>query len=180
MNFNSFFLNANNKIFNIQEIKWWLLKYTDIYNQIITLKKNKYVTVSLNDGKILKLPPLNESTEYIEFLDLYKRLENISELHKYENYFEEQINEYCNIKKSNYELKKWVAKSEDLGTNNFVLFLIDYLDYSANPKHLNVYLPYSKELDLYIDRKDFKNTIEFLEIFNELYWIQEILPKNQK
>lgn len=168
------------KCISISKIEWWLLKYSNIYKQIIAFNKSKNVSFRLDDASISKLPPLDESTKHREFLDLYRRLDNISELHRYENYFEQQMKEFSNIKDSHYELKKWVAKNEHLGANKFVLFLVDYLDYSENPEHLNVYFPYSKEFDLYIDRKDFKNTIDFLEIFNELYWVQEILPESMK
>src|SRR5690554_6619279 len=174
------FINlSKTSLYSIKKIEWWLLKYSDTYKEIIAFNKSKYVTIRLDDGTISKLPPLNESTEHRVFLDLYRRLDDISKFHRYEDYFEQQMNEYCKIKNSHYELKKWVAKNEDLGASNFVLFLVDYLDYSEHPEHLNVYLPYSKELDLYIERKDFKNMIEFLEIFDELYWVQEILPERK-
>jgi hypothetical protein len=60
------------------------------------------------------------------------------------------------------------------------VFFIDYLDYDENEQeeYLSVYVSSVKELNIFIDRQDFRNTIDFLEIFNELYWVQEILPEN--
>lgn len=57
---------------------------------------------------------------------------------------------------------------------------MDYLDYDENneEEHLKLFLLELSELEIYIDRQDFKNTIDFLEIFIELYWVQEILPEN--
>ncbi len=81
---------------------------------------------------------------------------------------------------SHSELKHWVAKNEDLGAEKYVCFLMDYLDYDENneEEHLKLFLLELSELEIYIDRQDFKNTIDFLEIFIELYWVQEILPEN--
>ena len=60
------------------------------------------------------------------------------------------------------------------------VFFIDYLDYDENEQeeYLSVYVSSVKELNIFIDRQDFRNTIDFLEIFNELYWVQEILPES--
>jgi hypothetical protein len=112
-----------------------------------------------------------------EFLYLYKALHTLSELHRNEEYFENQLNDYSKIKNSPSDIKDWVSKNEDLGANKYVCFLIDYLDHDEE-EHLNVYIPDSKKLDIYIDHKDFKNTIEFLKIFDELFWVQEILPES--
>ena len=59
-------------------------------------------------------------------------------------------------------------------------FLLDYLNYDEDEKvnHLSVFVPSLKDLDIFVDRQDFKFTIEFLEIFNEIYWVQEILPES--
>ena len=64
--------------------------------------------------------------------------------------------------------------------NKFTCFLVDYLDYDEDDKveHLNVFIHSLKELDIYVNRQDFKFTLKFLEIFDELYWVQEILPES--
>lgn len=81
------------------------------------------------------------------------------------------------IKNSKPDLKNWVTKNEDLGVKKYGCFLTDYLDYDLALKveHLNVFLRSVEKTDLFIDRQDFKNTIDFLEVFNELYWVQDIL-----
>ena len=132
----------------------------------------------MDDGSIVRLPPFGEPTDQDKFLDLYKALDIICEFHRNEKYFEKELTEYQKIKDSQSDIKNWIAKNEDLGAEKYVCFLVDYLDYSENAEHLSVYVHSSKDLEIYIDRQDFKNTIEFLEIFNELYWEKEILPES--
>ncbi|MBX2959379.1 MAG: hypothetical protein KF732_05415 [Flavobacteriales bacterium] len=162
------------EIYSMNRIEWWLLKYADFY------KETCQNLLELEDAPIVRLPQFIETTENDKFLNLYKALETISDFHRNEDYFELQMIDYQKIKHSKTDLRNWVAKNEKLVADKYVCFLIDYLDYSANAEHLNVFVHTLKEIDVYIDRQDFKNTIEFLEIFNELYWVQEILPESIK
>lgn len=162
---------------SIAKVEWWLLKYSDFYKKTSDFVYSQHL-FKLEDGSTVRLPPLGEPTDQEKFLDLYKALDTICELHRNEKYFEQELVEYQKIKDSQSELKNWITKNEDLGTEKYVCFLVDYLDYSENAEHLNIYVHSSKDLEIYIDQQDFKNTIEFLEIFNELYWEKEILPES--
>lgn len=167
------------KIFSINKIEWWLLKYSEFYKKTYDFVYSQHLFTT-DDGSVIRLPSFGKPTDQEKFLDLYKALDTISEFHRNEKYFEQELIEYQKIKSSQTDLKKWVTKNENLGADKYVCFLIDYLDYDKNDEevHLKIFLLESKELEIYIDRQDFKNTIEFLEIFNELYWVQEILPEN--
>ena len=167
----------NEKIIPITQVEWWLLKYSDFYKKTSDFVYSQHL-FKMDDGSIVRLPPFGEPTDQDKFLDLYNALDTICEFHRNEKYFEQELTEYQKIKDSQSELKNWIAKNEDLGAEKYVCFLVDYLDYSENAEHLNIYAHTSKELEIYIDRQDFRNTIKFLEIFNELYWVQEILPEN--
>ena len=167
----------NEKIIPITQVEWWLLKYSDFYKKTSDFVYSQHL-FKMDDGSIVRLPPFGEPTDQDKFLDLYNALDTICEFHRNEKYFEQELTEYQKIKDSQSELKNWIAKNEDLGAEKYVCFLVDYLDYSENAEHLNIYIHSSKELEIYVDRQDFRNTVEFLEIFNELYWVQEILPEN--
>jgi len=167
----------NEKIIPISQVEWWLLKYSDFYKKTSDFVYSQHL-FKMDDGSIVRLPPFGEPTDQDKFLDLYKALDTICEFHRNEKYFEQELTEYQKIKDSQSDLKSWIAKSEDLGAEKYVCFLVDYLDYSENAEHLSVYVHSSKDLEIYIDRQDFRNTIEFLEIFNELYWEKEILPES--
>lgn len=165
--------------YTMDEIEFWLLKYSDCYKNIYSINCKKEI-FEQEDGSNVWLPPTKKliSNSEKKFLNLFEALNTISKFHRNEKYFEQEIIEYHKIKHSKSGLKKWVSKNEDIGADEYVCFLIDYLDYSENAEHLNVYVHSSKELEIFIDRKYFKNTIEFLEIFNEFYWVQEILLEN--
>ncbi|GAA4244942.1 MULTISPECIES: hypothetical protein [Winogradskyella] len=170
---------SKNDIYSISKIEWWLLKYSGFYKKIYEFVYSQHLFTS-EDGSVIRLPPIGNPTDDEKFLELYKALETISEFYKNEKYLEQEMVGYQKIKNSKSDLKKWVAKNENLGAEKYVCFLIDYLDYDENDQeeHLIIFVSNLKELNIYVDRQDFKNTIEFLEIFNELYWVQEILPEN--
>ncbi len=177
-NINEVFLFFNcQKVFPMDKIEWWLLKYSDFYEKTFDFVYSQRL-FKMDDGSTVRLPSFGKSTDQEKFLDLYKALDTISEFHRNEKYFEQELTEYHKIKNSQSDLKNWITKNENLGAEKYICFLIDYLDYDENNKeeHLKVFVHSSKELDIFIDRQDFKNTIGFLEIFNELYWVQEILP----
>ncbi|MEP2280966.1 hypothetical protein [Maribacter sp.] len=174
-----FFNLKKNGPLSISKVEWWLLKYLDLYKKTYDFVHSQHL-FKLDDGSTVRLPSLGRTTKQEEFLDLYEALDTICEFHRKEQYFEQEINEYQKIKDSQSDLKNWITKNEYLGAEKYVCFLVDYLDYSENAEHLNIYVHSSKELDIYIDRQDFRNTIEFLEIFNELYWTNNPLEIETK
>ena len=161
------------------QIEWWLLKYSELYKITYGHVHSQHL-FELEDGSIVRLPPFGKPTDQEIFLDLYKALDTISEFHRNEKYFKQEMVTYNKIKHSHSDLKNWAVKNENLGADKYVCFLVHYLDYDENDQeeHLSVYVHSAEEIDIYIDRQDFKNTIDFLEIFNELYWVQEILPES--
>jgi hypothetical protein len=158
-------------LLSMPKIEWWLLKYSDQYKKITKKESNEHL-FQLDDCKMVSLPPFWEKTENQTFLDLYSALNELSNFHRFENYFKQQMSELRSIKSSKIGLKKWLLHNEKLGTEKFACFLIDYLDYDEDDKieHLNIFVDSAKELNIYVDKADFKNTVDFLENFNELYW----------
>lgn len=163
-------LMSNNKI-SISKIEWWLLKYSAIYKETHDLFYSKY-WFELDDETFIRVPPCGKPTLKEKFLELYSALDTISDFHRNENYFKQEMNEYNKIKHSHQDLKIWITKNENLGVEKYSCFLLDYLDYVENNDDgdLQVFIYSLKEIEIYIDRKYFKNTIDFLETFNELFW----------
>ncbi|PKO99347.1 MAG: hypothetical protein CVU03_02120 [Bacteroidetes bacterium HGW-Bacteroidetes-2] len=160
-------------------IEWWLLKYSDHYKSAYDFFYNQNL-YEIEEGSVMRLNLFGKPTDQKKFLELYEALDKVSGYHRNEAYFEQEMVDYNKIKKSQSDLKKWVIKNEYLGADKYVCFFVDYLDYDKNneEEHLSVFVLPFKELDIYIDRQYFKNTIEFLEIFNELFWSQEIYPES--
>lgn len=166
-------------IYSIKKIEWWLLKYSDAQKEWHNFIYNQHI-FELKDGSTVRLPSFGKKSDQEIFLDLYKALDTISQFHRNEKYFEQEITTYHQIKKTKSDLKSWVSKNEDLGANEYSCFLLDYLDYDEDEKveHLSLFIHSMKEADIFVDRQDFRYTIEFLEIFNDLFWVQEILPES--
>lgn len=131
----------------------------------------------MDDGSTVRLPPCGNVSSLEHFLNLYDALNTITQLHRKEKYFEEEITNYMRIKNSPIELKKWVEKNEYIGSKEYVTFILDYLDYSENAYHLSVFVIDQKRLEICIDRQYFKSTIKFIDIFNKLFWEQKVLPE---
>ncbi len=165
---------------SLDKIEWWLLKHSDAQKQIIAYQESKYTSFEHEDGSISRFPPLKEvlTESELKFLNLYSELETISEFHRSESSFEKELHIYREIKHSPSDVKDWVAKHEVLATQDYAYFLVDYLDYDVNAKHLNVNIYRIKEFELYIDHEDFKYTVEFLTLFNDLFYTQHVLPES--
>lgn len=172
-------LILDNNILSMPMIEWWLLKYSDHYKSAYDFFYNQNL-YEIEEGSIMRLNLFGKPTDQKKFLELYEALDKVSGYHRNEAYFKHEMVEYKKIKDSKSDLKKWVMKNEYLGADEYVCFIVDYLDYDKNneEEHLSVFVLPFKELGIYIDRQYFKNTIEFLEIFNELFWSQEIYPES--
>lgn len=156
-------------LYRITEIKFWLLEMKSYYERV---KKIDYVLYLYEiNGEVIRLPPIClEPTQDEIFLDLYESLESLNILNSREKYFQLEVKEFRNIKENPELIKKWLNKNEIIGTEEFVCFLIDYLDYSEEAYHLQINNPINAYKGIFIERKSFKHTIEFLEIFNENYY----------
>ncbi|MCP9199026.1 hypothetical protein MKO06_03840 [Gramella sp. GC03-9] len=156
------------KVLLIAKIEFWLLKYYHPYREIIMLKSIE------NGEECFKLPDEIKPKPEERFLDLYLEFEKLCSLHRFENYFEQELSHYREIVQSREELKKWLLKNEKYGEDILGSFNLDYLDYDKQVNHLNIFVPSSKKLEIFVKRSEFANTVKFLEIFEYLYWEKEL------
>lgn len=158
-------------ICKMPQIEWWLLKHHDKYRQIHEIESKKF-WFSI-DGENVRLPPsFNKPSRNEKFLNIYDTLNRLSNYHRNENYFKQEIAIYKEINDKPEKVNQWLLKNEKLGSQDYVSFLLDYLDYDTEDHvhHLNIFFLEDKDLKVFVEREDFKFTIEFLEIFDELYW----------
>ncbi|WP_156875579.1 hypothetical protein [Lacinutrix venerupis] len=162
----------------MNRIEWWLLKYEKEFKNVDKIESAKHIFLD-NDGTVLRLPPTLKPNQNNKFLDLFNALDKLSNFYKFEEYFGQQMKEYDKIKTSKLELRNWLTKNEKLGADKFVCFLLDYLDYDEEDKveHLSIFVLSAPEMDILVNRADFKNTIKFLKTFNEIYWNDEKIAK---
>jgi hypothetical protein len=163
----SVFLKSKS-LFPIQEIEWWLLKYAVDYKNIKDNWICEYCPMELG------LPCCCKSPSYEgRFLELYNELDNLTKFHRFEKYAKEQLDDYavCLVNKNG--IKKWLSKNEKFGGDILVCFFTDYLEYSEkDEENINLLAYRKKDMDVFVERKYFKNLIEFKELFDELYYAE--------
>lgn len=161
----------------MDRIHWWLLKYKEAYHFLDEEEQSRYAT-ELKDGFVVRLPLFTMPTEGQIFLCVYEALDILSDFHRNEEYFQRELMRYKSISESDLlSIKKWIRDNEKIGAGDYARFLIDYLDYSDTPKHLNIFFLYAKKLNFYVNKGDFSSTLEFLELFQNFYWDQDILGR---
>jgi len=169
------------KSISISKIEWWLLKYSNLQKKTLHFIDSKKEIFELEDGSSVCLPPLDDSVYDTEkkFLNLYNALDTISEFHKNEKYFEQEMLVYQEIKNSKTDLKNWVAKNEKLGagTDELFLFSIECLDLIKDKEVICIYSKNNFEIN--VDKVNFKYIIEFLDVFDNLFWIKKVYPESE-
>ncbi len=138
-------------IYSLATIEWWLLKYQDECNRIKEEESKRFMYFI--DGKWVRLPDYFDArTPNEKFLKIYDSLNKITDLHKQESYFKQEMAIYKSLKNDSEKVKEWLAKNEYLGAEKYFMFSLE------NDGGINV------------DRKDFKYTIQFKETFDSIYW----------
>lgn len=168
---------GDGELYSMEKIHWWLLKYENIYQSMNEEEQSKYIT-TLNDGSIARLPPPGKPPEVQTFTCIYEALDILSNFHRNEKYFQQEMMRYRKISTSDFSSQiNWLSKNEKLGSEGYACFLLDYLDYSDTPEHLNVFFLHSKNLEFYVHKTDFKYTLRFLDVFRDLYWEKDLLKR---
>lgn len=174
---NELILLGNNNILSIAKIEWWLLKNKEYYKYC----RENNIKINSCFHEIGCACSMNSVEAKFSFL--YEELSKISEKHKLESYAKEELKTYEVIKVNNIEIKNWLIKNEKMAGEELACFLIDYLDYSENENeiyHLLAYRNVEQKLEIFIQRNDFENVIEYKELFDELYYIKKLYPEGLK
>lgn len=167
MAFQKFRMHEKKGIFKMKDVNSWLIDHVDQYSKIKSNRIQHNIHPSLFSINMEDL-----------FLSFFEALQELSELHQDEKYFQKEVEFVKNIEDDIPLLKRWLIKNEDLGSSKFVCFEANFLDYSDDVHHLNVYVHKFDLFEIYVNRDDFKYTIAFLNIFNHLYWEKKLLPES--
>jgi hypothetical protein len=173
---NEFKSLQENDIFSIAKVEWWLLKYENYFKKLkpYWCCPNKGCNMRIGLTCICK----NKHDELL-FLELFKELDALSLYYRKEEYFKQEMATYHEVKDCQVKLKDLIIRNENIGVDGFLDFLIYYQNYCANPIHLKVLDKTLLGYEVFVDRKDFSNNIEFLNIFSKLFWKDEIFPESE-
>lgn len=152
--------------YSIPPLKWWLLKQEKLY---------EYSKDNWKNGSCFGDLPgsLNLKGELSRFNDLYDAIKEIVELYSYEKYFREELSEFEKVRDNSPALLQWLKKNEKLGTEDFMFFWTEWLEEDNTVKPF--ILGWSK-LDVKFKSEEWKSTIRFCEVFNEIYWTSDACP----
>ena len=156
-------------IHTIVKINWWLLKYYDLY---------KYCNENWNNGSCFGELACSHTigSEMDKFRDFYESLEEVANLHKKETYFREQMQILEIVRNDSPALMKWMLQNEKLGVEDFLIFWIEW--YEEERKVLDPNINNWEKQKILFKADEWKYTIKFLKVFNELYWTSEICKEN--
>src|SRR5690606_2071947 len=155
---------ANKVLIRMEEIEKWLSRNKELRDRCFQIYSSQHLYFI--DSQYLRLPDdLSSSTLEEKLVDVYDTLDELKKLHSKEEYFKRELTSYYQNSQNIKWISKWIARNETIAYQEFLMFLIDYLDYDDNENeyHLKLFFLNSKDLDLYVERDDFCNTIKFLE-----------------
>jgi len=173
-NFLNFF-NGNDKMFSVSEIKFHLESYRELYME--TKKIFQVAPFDFCKSFAVKEKYPNEDLfikQYIYLLDFCK----ISEK---ENYFEKELDYYNFHKNDTPLLKELLIKNREVCEDLIYSFIVNYEDdeKSAENSYWEVgFHEYWQESFYFkVSKGEFLKTLEFLEIFYELFWDRKVYPE---
>lgn len=150
--------------YNVPKITWWILKYEELYEYCYENRHTGSCFEGMGCSCAWKSP---ES----KFSNLYSGLDEVVDLYKHEKYFEQEVEVLEMVRKDYPALMQWLRKNEKLGSEDFLLFWIEWLEEENTVKP---FILGWKDLDIKFRSEEWKNTIKFLEEFNDLYWNSEV------
>ena len=157
----------HNEVYSIQDINGWLLEFEEDYKRIYDKVQKLYRVVDEN-GLSIRLPPFWKSSEDDVFLNLYKELKIISNIHKNENQMETILEDYNEIRDSDFNVNQWLQHNEAIVKKKCFDFLVTYLWNNELNDYPMVDFHTISNFYFYLDSRDFANTIKLGEIYNEL------------
>lgn len=181
-------LNNLNKghVYSIAQINWWLLKYSDLYKNIIIVHNQlcdiclELKSQNLFINCLLKPNYCNKREEYQGFIKFYDELDQVTELHKLEEKCYLAYDEYTFLQCINEDLRNWVIKHygiyEKLG-----IYFFRYLEFnSKDDKKLHIAEAPDETFGISIQEEDYFNSIKFYDVYYDLYENKKLYPEKIK
>jgi hypothetical protein len=145
-------------LYSIAKISWWVMKYEELSIYSYNYRHTDSCLKDMSCGCAWK-------SYESKFTDLYSNLEDILDLHKYEKYFEAELETFKGLQTDTSKIS-WYRKNEKFGNEKFILFWIEWIDeeYNLVDPAINNW----ENLNIIFSGKEWKHSIKFLQIFNEI------------
>lgn len=179
--------NLNNGfIYSIAQVNWWLLKYGDLYKAILK-SQNSLCDICL-DLESKKMPYhclmnpdyCNKNIEFQSFIKFYEELDKATELNKLEEKCFNAYDEYGFLVCINESLRNWVIKYYDI-YYQLGGYFYGYMEFnSKDVKTLHIAEAPDESFGVAIKEEDFKSSIRFYDVFDDLYHNKKLYPEKIK
>ena len=166
---------AENDIFEIIYVQSWLSGNERMYLEMA----KPYLVVCNYRPKterydVFWVEPDVYPSKAHDFLKVYKALKDINIKHMKESYFEEEMTNYRKEIMCSREKKyDWLKKNEELGMKISLEVIVEGRGHPNNPDHLCLIDHPDYSFKIYIDKEDFKHTIDFAETFWKEYFHED-------
>lgn len=152
-----------NPVLSINHIHWWIMKYEkEFYSAVNSTSCRKwYKYINYGEKPFPCACPKRE--EDCIFIELYDKLNKLTELHKKESYFKSELLKYEQVLGGDEAELVWLERNKATGKLFFVRTEEGDIRLSIK-KHQEPYLT----IKIDIDRQDFKNILELKKLFSKL------------
>lgn len=142
-----------------EQIKTWLVENENYFNFLISQSSCNKWSIWLEDKSTHMYPCVCSNREQnCIFIETYYQLDRVIQLNQKEEYFKILIQEYQQISSDKIALSEWFNKYKKLASE---------LAYDTEISIMLELEPY-KTSKITLNENEFKNIIEFQNIFNEL------------
>ncbi|MBZ9787594.1 hypothetical protein LB456_09015 [Psychroflexus sp. CAK57W] len=174
---NEFLQLGKDKLYIIAMTEWWLLKHSDLYNKLAI--DHRFIVGERFSNTYLRTE-VNKYPNNVRFLEIYDCLDKISKYQRREGFFKNELDIYHKIQHNLTELNLWMKKHYKMWDKSYVLFIVENLyhgnlDLRENHIKQTIHLPETKFYKFFIDKSDFKSTIEFLFIFEDHFYFNNLI-----
>ena len=115
----------------------------------------------------------------IEFIDRYKYMKRIVDLHKLESIYIEEAEEFDVISDNVEDIKNWLDKVAFYFEQEELIAINWHTTNHINIPKNDIVIYFWDDIHIFIQRKDYKGALQLSSLFWDLLWEQEIYPDNK-
>ncbi len=164
---------------SIAQIEWWLMKYYELYKQILETNK-KYCLKCINDLNkglpsdcLLNPDYCVKSDANLKFIGFYETLDDLTQIHRLCEKCFMAYDDYSFLVCANEDCRDWTIKYYELW-ERLHLFYFNNVEKSNGLSPVKI--P-NTDNEVTISKDDFKFIIKFYESYYEAYYTKDLYPE---
>ncbi len=150
----------------ICRMNWWLLKYENEFKEAINQTACSKWSAWFYQGKKLYPCVCSKREDLCVFIDLYRELDRLTQIQRYEKKFQDYFNRFQIIKNSFDDLDQWMSDIRPIISS--IYLMIDRND-DLKIKFHNT----EPAFEVNINKHDYKYTLLCMNIFNHHMYVKD-------